>query len=152
MKRILTFEEARREAQRQMKLHLVRNQGLSKRLVKNLQGYLDLHECKDVKHLIKVLVDRYVTDKNIVLASPQSQRVVRNKTVLKINKAVLFFKYEKKCMKCGSVENIEVDHIYPVSIYPQKQNDLNNLQLLCKSCNLEKSNKYIMDYRPVTRK
>jgi 5-methylcytosine-specific restriction endonuclease McrA len=62
-------------------------------------------------------------------------------------------KYECKCMMCGrSPKNhriiIHVDHIKPISKYPELCLEFNNLQLLCEDCNIGKSNKYETDYRP----
>jgi 5-methylcytosine-specific restriction endonuclease McrA len=151
MKKILTYEEVRREALRQMKLHLVQSQLLSKRLVKNIQAYLGVYETKDVKLLINLLIQKYAAENNIVLNVDNAKKVKINNTFIRLNKVVLFSAYEKKCMKCGSIDNIEVDHIYPISVYPEKQNDINNLQLLCKTCNLKKSNKFIVDYRPINK-
>lgn len=56
------------------------------------------------------------------------------------------------CMKCGitppSRRWVHIDHIKPVSLYPTLKYSLSNLQVLCKECNISKSNKYIADYRP----
>lgn len=56
--------------------------------------------------------------------------------------------YGCKCMKCGN-DNIEmhVDHITPRSICKHRELDLNNLQVLCKPCNMEKMNHNKIDYR-----
>ena len=43
-----------------------------------------------------------------------------------------------KCTKCGSQENLEFDHIIPVS--KGGANTARNIQLLCERCNREKSN------------
>jgi hypothetical protein len=43
-----------------------------------------------------------------------------------------------KCVKCGSQENLEYDHIIPVS--RGGSNTARNIQLLCEACNREKSN------------
>ena len=58
-------------------------------------------------------------------------------------------KYGKKCQKCGATPPvpIEVDHIKPRSHYPELQLDPDNLQVLCKQCNIEKSNKNNTNYR-----
>lgn len=44
-----------------------------------------------------------------------------------------------KCVKCGSQKNLEFDHLIPVS--KGGATTYRNLQLLCKECNVEKSNK-----------
>ncbi len=44
-----------------------------------------------------------------------------------------------RCVKCGSQENLEFDHIIPVS--KGGATTYRNIQLLCKKCNLEKTNK-----------
>jgi 5-methylcytosine-specific restriction endonuclease McrA len=61
--------------------------------------------------------------------------------------------YGRKCMVCGAVphpENqvrIHVDHIKPISKYPELKLSFDNLQILCEDCNLGKSNKDCIDYR-----
>lgn len=51
--------------------------------------------------------------------------------------------YEKSnsmCVECKSTVRLEIDHIKPFSFGGETR--IENLQLLCKSCNLIKSNKY----------
>ena len=56
----------------------------------------------------------------------------------------------RQCLCCGQkAPNVElhVDHIRPRSKFPSLELDINNLQILCKDCNLGKSNKDCIDYR-----
>lgn len=45
-----------------------------------------------------------------------------------------------KCVKCGTDENLSIDHIKPESFGGTLE--IENLQTLCKSCNSKKYNKY----------
>lgn len=53
-------------------------------------------------------------------------------------KKKVFNRDGKICTVCGSTENLCVDHILPVSRGGFTQ--MNNLQVLCEKCNLQKSN------------
>jgi 5-methylcytosine-specific restriction endonuclease McrA len=69
-------------------------------------------------------------------------------------KEYIFKKYGKKCLKCGSEEDIQIDHIIPVRYGFAKKipleiiNNVDNLQVLCRSCNCRRSPDTIEDYRP----
>jgi len=52
---------------------------------------------------------------------------------------VVWRRDEGKCVKCGSKENLEFDHIIPLS--KGGSNTARNIQLLCEKCNREKSDK-----------
>lgn len=52
--------------------------------------------------------------------------------------------YGKSCLKCGSIQQIEVDHIVPITKGGSCEFD--NLQPLCKICNMKKFQQTI-DYR-----
>jgi len=65
--------------------------------------------------------------------------VVRYKTLIK---------HGHMCQLCGSIEKpMHVDHIKPRSLYPNLEVDENNLQVLCKLCNLGKGNSDETDFR-----
>lgn len=44
-----------------------------------------------------------------------------------------------QCVKCGSTDDLEIDHIYPIS--KGGKSELNNLQTLCHRCNYLKGNR-----------
>ena len=69
-----------------------------------------------------------------------------SKTWLKL-RIIIYESIGKKCLKCNSKKNIEIDHIKPKSKYPKLAFDVFNLQPLCRECNKEKSNITIDDYR-----
>lgn len=56
----------------------------------------------------------------------------------------VFTTYGKICLKCGSKDDIQLDHIVPIN--GGGKNVLSNLQPLCKSCNVSKGTK-VEDYR-----
>jgi len=53
-------------------------------------------------------------------------------------------KYENKCLCCGISENIEMDHVIPLS--KRGMHTVDNVQPLCRSCNARKRDK-VEDYR-----
>lgn len=58
--------------------------------------------------------------------------------------------YGQRCMCCGAsseVKSLELDHILPQSLYPEKEFEFNNTQILCGDCNLGKLNKDFTDFR-----
>jgi len=57
----------------------------------------------------------------------------------------------RKCCLCGRSPKdgiiLHVDHIKPISKFPELKLTLSNLQILCEDCNLGKSNRYDEDWR-----
>jgi len=50
-----------------------------------------------------------------------------------------------KCVACGATEELQVDHIMPVS--RGGTNDIENLQMLCRSCNASKRDKTMEEWQ-----
>lgn len=54
-----------------------------------------------------------------------------------------------KCKATGRGVVMQVDHIKPKSRFPHLAMTFNNLQVLCRTCNILKSNNECTDYRPL---
>lgn len=48
------------------------------------------------------------------------------------------------CFYCGSIENLSLDHIYPIS--KGGRHSIGNLVMACKSCNSSKNNKFLFSW------
>ncbi len=71
----------------------------------------------------------------------------KSKAWISLRRKVLY-KHGRYCMKCGEREGeFHIDHIKPRSKFIELELCIDNLQVLCKSCNLDKSNKNEIDYR-----
>lgn len=91
---------------------------------------------------------------------PQKKPIRKDRKDFYESKGWLSVRYQalkihgRKCQCCGSTPDdgavIHVDHIRPRSIYPELALDLNNLQILCKHCNLGKSNTDETDWRLIS--
>lgn len=54
-----------------------------------------------------------------------------------------FSRIKNKCNLCGSTEKLQLDHILPRHIYPEKAFEFGNMQILCESCNKAKGLKRV---------
>ena len=61
-----------------------------------------------------------------------------NSKTWKLIKEQVYKTYVHMCPVCGSEDNLRIDHIKPVRHYPSLIANMNNLQILCNDCNLEK--------------
>jgi hypothetical protein len=68
----------------------------------------------------------------------ENTKIVRQPIPEEIKQAV-WLRDEGKCVYCGLKENLQYDHIIPFS--KGGNNTIDNLQILCESCNKKKSNK-----------
>lgn len=56
--------------------------------------------------------------------------------------------YGRRCMACGSRDELQADHIKPKSKYPELALWFANLQVLCRHCNFRKGARTEQDWRP----
>jgi len=78
-------------------------------------------------------------------APPGHQQITKHTyDVSNTDRDGVFNRDERQCLKCGSPENLSLDHIVPLA--SGGDNSTNNLQTLCKTCNSSKGNS-TKDYR-----
>jgi 5-methylcytosine-specific restriction endonuclease McrA len=88
------------------------------------------------KQIIKDRINRWSAhDKHINTYKAKRKRASQYTSKPHIRKKV-FDRHGKKCLKCGSTKNIQIDHIVPVA--SGGENKIDNLQPLCKKCNSAK--------------
>ena len=62
-----------------------------------------------------------------------------NSRKYRVHKERVFQRDGRECRYCGSDENLQIDHV--ISRKNGGTHDLDNLQVLCRNCNLSKSSK-----------
>lgn len=77
-----------------------------------------------------------ISDVYKISGYPISRYEKSRKPLTTIEKARVFAKCDFKCVKCNSEDNLQIDHIFPVS--KGGGNDPGNLQILCRTCNIKK--------------
>lgn len=76
----------------------------------------------------------------VVLTEAQRRRRSFAKKRPRLYKKMIANGLAAVCLICRSDENIHIDHIKPISL--GGTDELENLQFLCRTCNLKKGNKY----------
>ena len=105
----------------------------------------DIHSQEDQKLLIKKhyvkemkKLEKFQKELEIIERLASKPEISREP----IPESVRMFVWRRdggKCVKCGTKENLEFDHIIPVS--KGGSNTERNIQILCEQCNREKSDK-----------
>jgi len=68
-----------------------------------------------------------------------------NNGTYKISKKELVRLYNSPCFYCGSGENVEADHVVPIS--RGGQHSIGNLVPACRACNRSKHNKLLIEWK-----
>jgi len=72
----------------------------------------------------------------------RKKRRINAQNFIRKNKDIIFQRDGYKCKKCGSKKKLTVDHIDPIS--EGGWDSLENTEILCEKCNLEKGNKIVL--------
>lgn len=116
-----------------------RDQGKSEALtVRDFQGYIKLNPRTIARVLDELLVagllflgENCVYKINESFAKPRGRFPISKRV-----RAIVLERDEFSCVHCGSNESLQIDHIHPVVL--GGTSDLDNLQTLCRRCNLAK--------------
>lgn len=97
-------------------------------------------------HTIRsIFLHHYKNSIRIVELDRSMPRIIAQKFIGKQDIRLHIFNRDgNKCLCCGTSDNLSIDHIIPVA--NGGENDLSNLQTLCKRCNSSKGTK-VKDYR-----
>jgi len=130
------------EKEEQLRLERIKNEELKQRkILKRENDYKEivkrnLLEKERKKHLeseaIQELIQKGLINENF---SSQFNRA----SIPSYVKEIVWNRDKQRCVNCMSTDNLEFDHIIPVS--KGGSNSVNNIQLLCLTCNRRKSNK-----------
>ena len=102
----------------------------------------DAHTYSVVKKIFTVFYNNLAKIKYLESIEPRktAQDFIGKRKI----RTFIFNRDGNKCLCCGSILNLAIDHINPIS--KGGENKISNLQTLCKSCNSKKSDNY-KDYR-----
>lgn len=109
----------------------------------------DFIQNKDLETKRKKIIKKVKKKSGVIIN--ENDFYLSNKWLI-LKKKVLSL-YKCGCMKCGAVDTEKhVDHIFPRSKFKYLEYNIHNLQILCRKCNMEKSNKNNIDYRTPEQK
>jgi 5-methylcytosine-specific restriction endonuclease McrA len=72
-----------------------------------------------------------------------ARKIIAGGTITTEEWEAILQKYGNKCLRCGSIESLTMDHVIPLN---PGTNTVDNIQPLCRSCNSKKRRETI-DYR-----
>jgi len=90
---------------------------------------------------LRIKRENNLVEKCLLIDKKQEYSIRRIGSQLRIR---IYDRDNNKCLRCGSKENLTIDHIVPVSMGGVKEKF--NLQTLCKHCNQWKGSR-IIDFR-----
>lgn len=114
-------------------------------ILRRIKG-LDSNSYRVLNNIFKHYYENFA---KIKLMDSKQPRIIAQKFIGKRKIREFIIKRDKKCLRCGRLDKLTIDHIIPIS--KGGQNKIGNLQTLCKGCNSIKRDTYI-DYRVIIKK
>ena len=93
----------------------------------------------DLEHKFHLLGLERSPDRSDDASKPKRKPIKKSDLIAAMQRS------DGRCVACGSKEDLEVDHIIPVA--KGGTNDTENLQMLCKPCNMSKGAKSMEEWR-----
>ena len=100
----------------------------------------------DISYLVQQYINLTFLKEGLPLEVIQDPNSFYNTEEWRSLREVVFQVFGKRCLCCGSKENLQVDHVVPRSVNPLIALKVKNLQPLCKICNGLKGT-LVIDYR-----
>ena len=102
---------------------------------------IDSYKKNEGKRKVYKFLLKFIDDERLLMQKNKGH-VKHSRVIPSWIKQEVFIRDEGKCVKCGSSDNIHFDHDLPFSKGGTSLN-VENIQLLCQSHNLSKSNKLL---------
>lgn len=99
---------------------------------KSVKGHTYAYECRTVRK------GKKVTQEVVKYLGRVDKEPLTREVILQ-----LMLRDSYSCRLCGTVDNLTIDHIKPLS--KEGSNALSNLQILCLKCNQRKGNKFTVE-------
>lgn len=64
----------------------------------------------------------------------KANQIIRSSLEYRLWRSAVFQRDQRKCIWCGSSENIQADHIKPFAFFPELRFAIDNGRTLCKKC------------------
>ena len=88
----------------------------------------------------------HIKERQILASKIRAERIKNNGgKISKTDRQELLEAAGYKCQKCGTTENLQVDHVIPIKL--GGINSKENAQILCLRCNIVKGGFDTTDYR-----
>lgn len=105
--------------------------------------YYDPFQLDHFINTIRIYIDELKQD--FYKDNPELRPKPKTRKEISKSKAIqVMLKSNSECTYCKSKENLVIDHIIPIKA--GGNNDIENLQILCRSCNAKKGSK--LDFKP----
>ncbi|MBR0310461.1 MAG: HNH endonuclease, partial [Paludibacteraceae bacterium] len=99
-----------------------------------IEKYKEELKADELKKALKQIARQRLVEEGVIFDEEHKRPYIPRDIV-----GLVYMRDGGRCRECGSTKNLQLDHIIPFS--KGGSSELENLQLLCKECNLKKGAK-----------